>query len=284
MNDAKILFRLFKVDRLNSILKNTSKVINIIENAKTQEGDDYAINSKKGLVQLILVIVDNWFIKSLKDILHQPYKDLYERLDFLSRQQTNENKNKEYHDITDYVARIKDKFGENSKQFIIAKLYEESTRRDDFKLKIISNDKEATDTNENYLVVPKTRTVCQTVINAHKTSGHFEPLVKNLSPYLSEIIRNYMAENNLSYGDYLFALSTFSRFVSKMSKDIGLEGITINTLRHMAITKFMSVPRSLEEKQALAKEFGHSMRTQAEYQGNLASPVETEKSKKKGKK
>jgi len=166
--------------------------------------------------------------------------------------------------------KIKDVFGEDSREFIIAMLYKESTRRDDFKLKIVPNMKESgEDPNENYIVVPRTRTVCETVINAHKTSGHFEPLTKKLSFYLSGLIRKYMTKNNLNYGKYLFPTKSLSRIVSMMSKKAGYDNITINTLRHMAITKFYHNNPSLEEKQKLASEMGHTLSMAEKYAGDL---------------
>ena len=125
-------------------------------------------------------------------------------------------------------------------------------------------------TQKNYIVVPRTRGLCETIINAHKTSTSFEPLTKKLSIYLSNLIKTYIEKNKLNYGDNLFALSTLSRFVSKMSKDVGMS-VSINTLRHMEISKFFSNNPTLEEKQKLAKEFGHSLRVQQEYVGNVIS-------------
>ena len=55
-------------------------------------------------------------------------------------------------------------------------LYKESARRDDFKLQIINNISQATDNSMNYILVPRTRTFCET-INAHKTAEHYEPLI-----------------------------------------------------------------------------------------------------------
>ena len=97
---------------------------------------------------------------------------------------------------------------------------------------------------------------------------------------MSDLIRNYINKNNINYGDYLFSVSTLSRFVSKMSKEIGYD-VTINTLRHMAISKVFEKARSLEERQTLAREFGHSIRTQEEYRGTLkeknVSPIDKNK-------
>lgn len=44
------------------------------------------------------------------------------RYDFLTREQTKQNKDVELHDIDDYVERVKNTFGENSKQYLVAKL------------------------------------------------------------------------------------------------------------------------------------------------------------------
>jgi hypothetical protein len=276
IQDAKTLLRILNVEELNTALKTPANVIQAIEDAKQiagkNKGEPYSINSKKGLAQFLLVIVDNaWIGQSLKNTLHEPYFDYFESLDYKSREQSNEIQ--EYDDIDDYVKRIKEKFGENSKEFIVAMLYREGPRRDDFKLKIIENATEANDPKENYLVVPPNtlteRTVCQTVINAHKTAGHFDPLVQKLSPHLSHLIRVYIFVNNLDYGNYLFNNKSLSSFVSKMSKDVGLQGITINTLRHMAITKFLSTNPTMAERQIVAKAMGHSLKTQQSYAGKL---------------
>ena len=261
------LLRVLNVTSLNTILKNPKKVIDTIENAEMIKGGKYSTNSKRHFSQMILKFIDaNFFGKEMKEKHKQPYKDYNDRLNFLSKQKSREKKS--YHDIDKYVQKIKEKFGENSKQFIVAMLYKESTRRDDSKLKIVSNSKDADDPKENYLVVPKTRAVCETVINAHKTSSHYDPLVKQLSPYLSNLIRIYMTDENLGYGDNLFSTSTLSRFVSNMSKEIGYD-VTITKLRHMAITKFYHSNPSLEEKQKLSNEMGHTLLQQEEYAGNL---------------
>jgi len=271
ISTARDFFRILKVDRFNNILKNPKKVIDTLESAKTKNGDLYATNSKRSFSQMICKFFDaDWFGKAFREKYKAPYHQYNERLDFISRQASSEKKS--YHDIDKYTIKIKQTFGEHSREFIIAMLYKESCRRDDFKLKIVPNIKEADkdkDPNENYIVVPRTRAVCETVINAHKTAGHFEPLTKKLSPYLSELIRKYMEDNNLTYGQYLFPTKSLSRIVSNMSKKAGYDDVTITKLRHMAITKFYHGNPSLEEKQKLAHEFGHSLRQQEQYSGEL---------------
>jgi len=203
-------------------------------------------------------------------LLHDNYKDLYKRFDFLTREQTKQNKNVELHDIDDYVLRVLDKFGQNSKQYLVAKLYQESTRRDDFQLKIINNISQANDNLVNYILVPTTRAVCEIINNSHKTGHVYEPLIKKLSQNLSNLIRTYITNHSLKYGDYLLGKSSLTLYVSNMSKEIGLAGNTINTLRKMYITKFLSVPRTLEERQRIANEFGHSLAMQENvYKGIL---------------
>ena len=185
-----------------------------------------------------------------KEKYHNTYKDFFDRIDFITREQTKQNKNIELHDIDDYVKRVLDKFGENSKQFLLAKLYRESTRRDDFQLIIINNIANANDVSKNYILVPP-KAVCQTIINAHKTASHFEPLTKKLSPYLSNLIRTYIINHSLKQGDYLLGKGNLTTYVSNISKEIGLKGITISTLRKMYITKFLQTEPTLEERQKL---------------------------------
>jgi hypothetical protein len=271
INTTRDFFRVLNVDRFNDVLKNPKKVIDTLESAKTKNGDLYATNSKRHFSQMICKFLDaGWLGTEFKDKYKAPFHQYNERLDFTSRQASNERK--KYHDIDKYCNKIKEIFGEDSREFIIAMLYKESTRRDDFKLKIVSNLKETDkkiDAEENYIVVPRTRAVCETVINAHKTAGHFDPLTKKLSPHLSDLIRQYMKNNNLNYGQYLFPTKSLSRIVSAMSKKAGYDDVTITKLRHMAITKFYHTNPTLEEKQKLAHEFGHSLRQQEQYAGDL---------------
>lgn len=130
-------------------------------------------------------------------------------------------------------------------------------------MRIISNTQQATDNKANYILVPPNAIdVCETIINEHKTGAIYEPLVKKLSSYLSNIIWLYITSHNLKNGDFLLGKSPLTRYESKMSNEIGMKGVTINTLLHMAVPKYLSVPSTLEERQQLAKEFGHSLRVQ----------------------
>ena len=75
--------------------------------------------------------------------------------------------------------------------------------------------------------------------------------------------------HNLKLKDFLLGKSPLSPYVSKMSKDVDMH-ITITTLRKMAITKFLNEARTLEERQQLAREFGHSLQMQENvYRGIL---------------
>lgn len=272
-DDAVILFRILNVKKLNTIIKTPKKIFSVIENSKAQNGEDYSNNTKKGLAQVLLIICDNgWVGADFKEKNHNAFKDFFDRYDFLTREQTKQNKNIVLHDIDNYVQRVKDTFGEDSKQFLIALLYKESTRRDDFQLHIINNMAGATDASTNYILVPANGSVCSTIINAHKTASHFEPLVKKLSAYLSRLIRNYIINKSLKVGDFLFGKGKLTAYVSKMSADVGLKGITISTLRKMAITKYLETDRTMEERQILAREFGHSLGVQeGVYRGRLGT-------------
>ena len=67
------------------------------------------MNTKKGVVQLILIMVgNNWLGETAKEKLQQPYKDYYERLDYTSREETKQPK--EYENIDEYVQKIKNYF------------------------------------------------------------------------------------------------------------------------------------------------------------------------------
>jgi len=87
VNTAKNFFRVFNVDSLNTILKNSKKVIEILESVKTVKGELYSTNSKRHFTQMICKFFDaGWFGKEFADKYKPPYVKYNERLDFISRQ------------------------------------------------------------------------------------------------------------------------------------------------------------------------------------------------------
>jgi hypothetical protein len=169
--------------------------------------------------------------------------------------------------FTDYLKKIKECFGEESKEYLISLLYNEATLRDDFTLKIVSSIKDTKDDNENFIIVSEKEQNLTLIINHYKTREQYGIIKIRLSIGLSRMIRKYIQVENLSMNDYLFGNKQLSTFVQKMNKEIDVNG-GINLYRKMKISemykKYDGNP-SAEERINLSNLMVHSPILQTRY-------------------
>jgi hypothetical protein len=268
INDLKTLLNITGCDDLRQCLKQSKKIISEIENAKQKRDPtlSYGINTKKSLYQTILFLITNLKI-DLKESTIERYKSKFEEYKILSRDKTAENKvsnDDSVMDYKEYVKKILQKFGVKSKQYLVARLYDELTCRDNYgNLEIIENLKEVKP-NKNYIVVPRKRITL--VLQEFKTDTAYPAVYHKVSDSLDTLIRSYLSENGLSYGDTLLGKSLLSSFVGEMNRAIGIENGSINYIRHSKITTELSSSKlSPAERIALAKKSQHSVITQLSY-------------------
>ena len=259
------------VFRISGYLKTYTKIKKSIEDAK-QVADptkSYAVNSKKAFVQAILYCVDKFKIP-LTPPVKQKFVDYFNELKIDSKDITNDRKINPTHAVipfTEYLAKIEAKFGEDSKQNLIARLYNEMTARDNFSgLIIVTTLRKNDDTLNNYLVVPRSKnTSCKIVLNSYKTDARYKQMSIVLTKYLSKLIRDYIEKHKLT--DALFPNSNrgLTGYITQMNKAIGLKG-SINLIRHLKVAEFLAKPNlTAEQRRIMAESMGHSPVTQLDY-------------------
>jgi hypothetical protein len=265
-NDIKRLLTLTDCSNIITCFKDYKKLIEVINLSKKPNNEPYSVNTKKGLYQMILFLTDNLHIP-ISSKIKQQYNKQFEIYKISSSDHTKEKQeNVLIPSFDDYLKFIKDKFGENSKEYVLSKLYSEITLRDDYKLKIISSSKEATDEKENYIIVPKSSALTL-IINHYKTSNKYGQIKVKISLPLSKIIRNYIKREKLVFGDYLFGNKPLTSFVSKFNKQIGING-GISLYRQMSISDLLHTNPNAEERQKLAEIMKHAPLTQLKYLHN----------------
>jgi len=202
--------------------------------------------------------------------MHKAYKLKYSIYAEDSKAIAKEKKNTEdLITFTDYLKKVRERFGENSKMDIIARLYHEFTPRDDFVLKIVPSIKFENDKDTNYIniggkISSKSRHY-NIVINTFKTDGKYEPYRHSISTDLSNDIKKYMETNSLTSGDYLFGKKKLTKYVSENNKRIGVSG-GINIFRHMSVAELLSKEDlTTEQRVKKAEAMMHSVATQATY-------------------
>ena len=256
--DLKRFISITGCNDIAKCLKKSKEIIEHISNGLKKNGESYSTNTIKSLYQSILFLIDKLELKINK----KPYLDQFEIYKIKSADENNQKNN----DIIvpsfkTYLESVKKTFGENSKMFLIASLYNELTVRDDYGLKIVSTKKDATDEKENYLIVPP-KASCQIIINAYKTEKKYGVIKHTCSKSLNELLRKFISKNPTT--DYLFGNKTLTSFVSSNNIKLNIKG-GINIFRQMKITDELKTVKSAEERKKLADSMKHSPVSQLKY-------------------
>jgi hypothetical protein len=227
------------------------------------------LNSKKGFFQAIVYVIDHLHIP-VDDAVKEKYKVLMQVYVGNSKKQTDSRKSDPAFAVmpySTYMNKIKAEFGEKSKQFLIASLYNEVTVRDDFNLEIVSSEREVTTGTQNYLVVPRlVKNNCTVVIQSYKTDKKYGIIKEKTSTVLSKQIREWMVTNNLTDGNKLFPNNKLSDYVSTMNKSIGAMTGGINYIRQSKISEVLSKHVMKDEDRILfGRRMGHSPLAQLKY-------------------
>jgi len=264
--DVKRFMNITKCDDLIKCLKRHSVIIHDIENGRMNNGNLYSTNTKKGLYQSILFLIDRFNLGIKKD----EYKMKFEEAKIQSMEENDKKVfEKPVMKFSTFVDKVKEEFGENSKMYAIARLYDEVSMRDDFQLKIVDKLKDANDTNVNYIVMYPGKP-SKVIMNKYKTMKEYKQINLNISKATSQLLREYAKNNDIKVGDYLFGNDKLSSYVTANNKKLGIEK-GFSTYRHMKISEELSKVKSIPERQMLAMNMAHSPLTQLKYVRNLTN-------------
>lgn len=245
VNDIKIVFRLTGCEILGNCLKSFKKIKKALEDSPQIQNPTlkYGVNSKRGFVQSILFVLDNFNIQ-LKPEIRKLYDNYYSELKIESSNMTKMRQNDIQYAVMmypEYLQKIKDKFTESSKEYLLARLYSEVVARDNFgNIEIINTVREKNTLTQNYMVVPRSKnSPVKVIIQSYKTIRFYGIKTITLSNELSTLIRQYITLNGLT--TKLFPTNTkgLSQFIGIMNRKIGVSG-SINTLRQMYATTILS--------------------------------------------
>jgi len=276
LQDLKRLMNLTDCnDNIIKCFRDYEKIIDAVNTSKKQNDEPYSINTKKSLFQMVLYVIDKLHLPITKKIKNQYIKQFDISKIASSDENVEKQENTTIISFDDYLQKVKDEFGTDSKQFVLSCLYREITLRDDFILKIVSSTKNADSIDDNYIVVPKKDSLT-IIINNYKTSDKYGQIKAKLSINLSKLIRNFIkvrasgtssgSQNveKLKYDDYLFGSKNLTTFVTKMNKKIGISG-GINNYRKMSVSDLLRNNPSPQERAELSASMAHSPIVQTRY-------------------
>ena len=267
INSIKRIMKLFDLDDLIKIISDKNMIKKIIGDRPIKDVNGNIkmiptpVNTAKADLQAILKIIDTVPIK-ISDKLKSKIKTAFDVLKEKSIEKSAEAK-EDLITFDEYIKKVEEKFGKDSKQYAVVSLYHELPLRDDMQLKIVDSIKSTKDKEQNYLVLnksPKGRVI----VHNYKTSKGLGTIDKELSSKLTNVLKKYMNSKTETDKDYLFTDKKMSSYIQKMNTAIGLKS-GINLMRHMAVTEFLTEPKTAEEKVDLAQTMGHSVATQKKY-------------------
>lgn len=273
INNTKQLIKILDITDISKAFINSKKVIEKIENATLQRDPTkkYSVNSKKGMYQALLYLLDNFDI-TVPDKSRKAYEEKHGIYKVQSHMDNEEDKKEEVMSWNEYLDLVAEEYGKESKQYIIASLYKLSGFRDNLQLKIISNENESADNKINYIIVPAQRNIPDKrklytlILNVYKTDKKYKSDTIKLTKELSNLIGKYMEANDIGYGQYLFGKSLLSGYISKFNQKLGLH-ITINKYRKMVVSNAHAENpiMTAEERVKLAYKMKHAPQTSERY-------------------
>lgn len=250
---------------------------------KQSEPESYAINTIKQTIQSILYVGTHYMndfktifsdkkakdIKEYFDTQFQKYKEL-SKIELEEKQQSTA-----YPTFDEYLDKVLEKYGENSKEYLVSYLYSLFTVRDNFKEMTLIDNVKNNNKKDNFLLI--TRTNIKFIINVFKTKGKFERLEYTVTDEkLKDLLKQWIEDpknvtNRKKNGNYLFGKTSLSPFVSKLNKSLGYtDHSAINIYRHMRVSDVhQKKDITFEERKKLADTMGHSITVASQYRRNL---------------
>jgi hypothetical protein len=273
ISQMRQIFRITNCPTLPKCLANYAKIKKTIEEGLQKNGKPYSLNSKKSLFQSIVYVVDHLKVP-IPDATREKYRVLQQVYVGNSKAQTDRRKEDPAYAVmpfSTYLAKLKAEFGDKSKQYLVASMYNEVTVRDDFQLEIVSSEREVKSDGTNYVVVPRlVKTNCTVVIQSYKTDKKYGVIKVKVTTGLSKQIREYLIENKLSDGNMLFPNKKLSDYVSTMNKSVGAMTGGINYIRQSKISEVLSRQvMSDEDRIIFGRRMGHSPLAQLKYVRSL---------------
>lgn len=250
INLAKTIFRILEIspdDDLSNWLVDFDMVKSKINNAIDPKTKIlYKVGTTKGYFEFLLVMRRHIGLP-MDDELYKKYDDYnkimkMKNLNINIEKQNSEDGNVIY--FPSYIDKIKQKYGVDSKEYLIIRIYEKCTCRDNLAgLKIVDNLEQTSDKKINYLFTGETN--YRIILNKYKTKSTYGILVYNLGASLTTLIKKYIIKNKLIH--YLFPsrgkidtpLKSLGDFIAKMGDFLNLkERMNINGIRHSYVSYY----------------------------------------------
>lgn len=270
MKNVRNLFRITGSNDILKTLMEPERVKEAIINAPmiTDPTEKYALNSQIGFLQGVENLF-NYIPFDAPPDLQDRYKAMWKSMKLQSDDAQKQKIRLRIGKYSDFLQKMKENYGEQSRQYLLAKMYDEFPCRDDYKDIIVSRSELST--NKNYINIANPDAV-EITLNHYKTADKYNQIKYTFTKETSNLIMHYINTHRLKTIDdidhegkkeeVLFKGSQ-SNNLQKMLDSVGMweKGAgSINAVRHMKASEVHNDPAStIEDKIELARRMGHSM-------------------------
>tara|TARA_R110002153_G_scaffold56752_2_gene156523 strand:- start:2481 stop:3560 length:1080 start_codon:yes stop_codon:yes gene_type:complete len=250
------------VESFKDLNKNFKAFVNTLENEK-----EYSTNTIKSTVSSLLSIIDKYKIEIINSKNMKALVNLYNKYILMANDEQHvKNESVSVPTWSKYLIKTERFFGKNSKQYLIASLYNVLSVRDDFAglIFVRMNDVD-NDSTKNYLAVNE-RDDYYIVLNEYKTANSYKQVEFKLPLKVKRLVKTWLSNNAVLFNQSVFKESSLSPFVTQMHRDLGYGDLgqgAINLFRKMSVSALEG--SSYDEKVAKATEMNHSILTQQKY-------------------
>jgi hypothetical protein len=259
-----------------------NEVVNKLKNYEYRPGKKYKNSSLLIYINTILYFLDRHEtgITPNKKELYQDQNQILKNDSEEDSQQTKKANENKIPAFADYEKKVIETYGDKGKEYMITELYKDTGARDDLILKVVQNKNEVNG-EHNFLVMNKSPNAI-VILNKYKTIKKYGKKEDKMSVQVTNVLRDYLKNNKIGYGDYLFNNQGLSQIVSKMNKKMNFNGMgAINLFRKMLTTDVHKNKEStIQDKLALAKKLKHSLKT-AKTSYNVSSERNTRSNQRK---
>ncbi len=230
LGQVNLIFRATNETPLMDWLESAEKAKELIKNIlslKQKNGEPYALSGSQKIFGCILNIIKimNLQISYETDkIIFNAYrisKLTHELHQFKTTKELKTEKN-----VKDYDELVKEtlkKYTKNSLEYLLVKLYQYATLRDDYSNMILTKDESDLQKNKNYMILPPKSGNASIFIQKHKTKRVNGDIRYTFNEEVTKLIRNYVKIYKIKYNDNLFG--NLKDVLQKITNDSGVDKI-----------------------------------------------------------
>ena len=228
-NQLSLIFRATNDEPLMNWLDSPEKAKELVENIlnlKQKNGNPYALSFSQKVFGTILNIIKIMNLQISYDtdkVIFNAYRTsklTHELYQFKTTKELKTEKN-----VKDYDELVKEtlkKYTKNSVEYLLVKLYQYATLRDDYSNMILKKDESDLQKNKNYMILPKSGNA-SIFIQKHKTKRVNGDIRFTFNEEVTKLIRNYVKIYKIKYNDNLFG--NLKDVLQKITNDSGVDKI-----------------------------------------------------------